>query len=311
MAAAQGGVGMGKKALVTGGAGFIGSNLAKYLVDEGYETTVLDDFSSGTFANLVGFAGEVITSDSRVQPPGRYEVVFHQASITDTTVTDQNKMMTNNVEGFRNVLNWAEQWKARVVWASSAAVYGNQQPPMLEDSSTVPLNVYGYSKLVMERLTQRWHRETGNSIVGLRYFNVYGPGEGNKGKFASMIYQLAQQMKAGKRPRIFHDGNQKRDFVWIDDVIQANLLGTHLAMNSKCCQIFNVGSGKAESFNAVVAALNTAMKTTLEPEYFENPYSFFQNHTEANITKAVNALGYEPKFDMAHGVRAYHATGAL
>ncbi|HMD54662.1 MAG TPA: NAD-dependent epimerase/dehydratase family protein, partial [Phycisphaerae bacterium] len=148
----------GKKSLVTGGAGFIGAHLAKYLVDEGNDTTVLDNFSSGTFANLVGFSGELVTSDGHTQPPGRFEVIFHQASITDTTIHDENKVMTNNVEGFRNVLAWAEQWKARVIWASSAAVYGNVKAPTAEDSQTSPLNVYGYSKLAMERLAQRWHK---------------------------------------------------------------------------------------------------------------------------------------------------------
>ncbi|HTV47890.1 MAG TPA: NAD-dependent epimerase/dehydratase family protein [Phycisphaerae bacterium] len=301
----------GKKALITGGAGFIGSNLAKYLVDEGYDTTILDNFSSGTFTNLVGFPGEIITSNGDTQPPGRYEIIFHQASITDTTVTDENKMMTNNVERFRNVLAWAEHWKARVVWASSAAVYGNINPPMAEDSPVIPLNVYGYSKLVMERMAHRWHRETANSIIGLRYFNVYGPGEAHKGKFASMIHQLAQQMKAGKRPRIFRDGSQKRDFVWIDDIMQANLLAVHVATNAKCCHIFNVGSGRAESFNTVIATLNNVLKTSLEPDYFENPYSFFQTHTEADIKRAVEVLGYEPKYNLAQGILAYHATGTL
>lgn len=293
--------------LVTGGAGFIGSNLAKYLTSQGHNTVVLDDFSSGDFRNLVKFTGEVFTDRCENPPSGRFDVIFHEASITDTTVTDQWKMMENNLERFRNVLSWAAIWKSRVVWASSAATYGNRPAPMRESDEPSPLNVYGYSKLAMERLATKWHADRQLPIVGLRYFNVYGPGEAHKGKFASMIYQLAQQMKVGKRPRIFHDGNQRRDFVWIEDVIQANIK----ALDAEGCHVFNVGSGVSESFNAVIAELNRVMHTSLEPEYIDNPYSFFQNHTEADITQAQAILGYAPKMGLVEGVRNYYGSGAL
>ncbi len=293
--------------LVTGGAGFIGSNLAKYMFAHGHEVVVVDDFSSGSFKNLVKFTGEVMTDRCVNQPPGRFDVIFHQASITDTTVVDQWKMMENNLERFRTVLTWAAAWKARVVWASSAAIYGNRPAPMRESDEPTPLNAYGYSKLAMERLAARWHAQAALPIVGLRYFNVYGPGEGHKGKFASMIFQLAQQMKSGHRPRIFHDGNQRRDFVWIDDVIQANVK----AMEADGCHVCNVGSGVSESFNAVIAELNRVMHLNLQPEYFENPYSFFQKHTEADLTHAQEILGYAPKVGLVEGVRNYHGSGAL
>ncbi|MGC8560032.1 MAG: NAD-dependent epimerase/dehydratase family protein [Phycisphaerae bacterium] len=295
------------RALVTGGAGFIGSNLAMALVDESHDVTILDNFSAGNFSNLVKFKGDVICSDCTVQPPGPFDIIFHQASITDTTVTDQHRMMTNNVEGFRHVLSWAVAWKARVVWASSAAVYGNSSPPMVESAPPHPLNVYGYSKMVMEHLARLWHRQTGLPCIGLRYFNVFGPGEGHKGKFASMIHQLAQQMKAGHRPRIFRDGHQKRDFVWIDDVIQANLK----AAEASGGEIFNVGSGISESFNAVIGALNVVMHTNFEPEYIENPYHFFQKHTEADLAKSMAVLGYTPKAGLLDGIREYYGSGAL
>ncbi len=295
------------RVLVTGGAGFIGSNLAMALVDDSHDVTVLDDFSAGNFSNLVKFKGDVICSDCSAQPTGPFDIVFHQASITDTTVTDQHRMMTNNVERFRDVLAWAAAWKARVVWASSAAVYGNTAPPMVESAAAHPLNVYGYSKMVMEHVAKLWHRQTGLPCIGLRYFNVYGPGEGHKGKFASMIYQLAQQMKAGHRPRIFRDGSQKRDFVWIDDVIQANLKAAGVSGG----EVFNVGSGISESFNSVIGALNVVMHTNYEPEYIDNPYHFFQKHTEADLTKSIAMLGYAPRSGLLEGVREYYGSGAL
>jgi len=298
--------------LVTGGAGFVGSNIAKRLESKdggGHEVVVLDNFYSGDFRNLVGFHGEVVSGDCTEEPiGGPFQAIFHEASITDTTVVDQYFMMGNNVEGFRNVLGWAAKWNARVVWASSAATYGNLPAPNRITDVCQPLNVYGYSKLAMERMAARWAKSTGQTIVGLRYFNVYGPGEGHKGKFASMIYQLAQQMKAGKRPRVFKFGEQKRDFVSVEDVLQANLL----ALKAEWSGVYNVGCGRAGTFNEVIAGLNAALGTKLEADYFDNPYDFFQNHTEADISQTAKALGYQPRFvQVADGIQHYHASGAL
>jgi ADP-L-glycero-D-manno-heptose 6-epimerase len=301
------------RVLVTGGAGFIGSALAKRLAADGHEVIVLDNFSSGSFTNLVDFHGDVLSGDCEwSEPCPRCDVIFHEASITDTTVTDQMLMMRNNVEGFRHVLAWAARWNARVVWASSAAVYGNGVAPNRMTDKPHPLNVYGYSKLAMERLAHLWAEEhTKLPIIGLRYFNVYGAGEGHKGKFASMIFQLAQQMKAGKKPRVFTAGEQKRDFVAIEDVVQANLLAM-MVDHPPLAAVFNVGCGKAQSFNDVIAGVNGALGTKLTTEYFENPYTFFQNHTEADISETARVLGYKPQFqEVAPGIRAYQASGAL
>lgn len=300
--------------LVTGGAGFIGSNLAKRLAADGHDVTVVDDFSSAHWTNLIDFPGEVLTANvanpeeliglTSAQP---FEVIFHQASITDTTVHDQHKMLTNNLEGFRLVLEFAQQWKSRVVWASSASTYGRQTPPNNEGQQPDPLNVYAYSKLAMERLAARTQPKLAHPAVGLRYFNVYGPGEDHKGKFASMIHQLAKQMKAGKRPRIFTPGNQKRDFVYVGDVVEANLL----AMRATKPGSYNVGCGRAFTFNQVVAELNRVLGQDLTPDYFENPYSFTQDWTQADVSASKAALGYEPAFDLRKGIDAYFASGKL
>jgi ADP-L-glycero-D-manno-heptose 6-epimerase len=298
--------------LVTGAAGFIGSNLLNRLVADKHATVGLDDFSSASWTNLVAYPGDVLTCDvagdlSRLQAMEPFEVIFHQASITDTTVIDQRKMMHNNVEGFRNVLDLASRWGSRVVWASSAATYGRGPAPMKESQPAAPLNVYGYSKLAMERLAERYAQRLRQPIIGLRYFNVYGPGEAHKGKFASMIGQLARQMRAGKRPRIFFDGQQKRDFVYIEDVVAANLT----AIMSKASGVFNVGSGAAGTFNQVVEELNRVLRTDLQPDYFENPYDFFQTRTEADLTQSRRVLKYDPKYDLRKGIDAYHASGKL
>jgi ADP-L-glycero-D-manno-heptose 6-epimerase len=300
------------RVLVTGGAGFIGSNLAKQLIADGHDTVAVDDFSSAHWSDLVGFPGDVVTADlaadlSPLARLGPFDVIFHQASITDTTVMDQRKMMQNNVEAFRQLLDLATKWGSRTVWASSCSIYGQGAVPMKESQPPQPLNVYAYSKLAMERLADRYRPKLSQPIVGLRYSNVYGPGEAHKGKFASMIYQLARQMRAGQRPRIFTAGQQRRDFVYIADVLQANLK----AMAAKTSGVFNAGAGNAWSFNEVVAQLNRVLKTDLPPDYFENPYSFTQDWTQTDLTFAREKLGYQPQFDLAKGIDAYHASGAL
>jgi ADP-L-glycero-D-manno-heptose 6-epimerase len=298
--------------LVTGGAGFIGSNLAIELASAGHEVAIADDFSSAYWKNLIDFRGEVVAADiaadatplTRLDP---CEVIYHQASITDTTVTDQRKMTFNNVEGFRNILELSKQWQSQVIWAGSASVYGRTPSPTKESAKSDPLNVYAYSKLAMEHLADRYRSKLQRDVVGLRYFNVYGPGEDHKGKFASMIHQLAKQMRAGKRPRIFTAGEQRRDFVYVGDVVQANIS----AVKSTRGGVFNVGSGASWTFNEVVAQLNRVLETKLEPDYFENPYSFTQDWTEADLTESKRCLGYQPRYDLAKGIDAYLKSGQL
>lgn len=299
------------KFLVTGAAGFIGSNIAFALSRERKETVIgLDDFSSGNFKNLTGFSGDVIGADIREtswwDKVGRVDAIFHEAAITDTTVTDQKKMMEINVEGFKNVLNFALKNDVRtIVYASSAATYGRGNCPMKEDQEPSPENVYGFSKAIMDNVARDfWERNPKFKVVGLRYFNVYGPGEAYKGKFASMMYQLYLQMKAGRAPRIFKYGEQSRDFVYIKDIVRINLN----ALDAEKSCIVNAGSGRAETFNFVIDCLNKAMKTSFSPEYFDNPYDFYQNKTQADLRKARYLLNYSPIWNLEDGIADYVKT---
>lgn len=298
--------------VVTGAAGFIGSNLVKRLAADGHETLAVDDFSSASWANLIDHQGDLLTLDtssdtSTLKQFGKFDVIFHQASITDTTVIDQRKMLTNNVESFRNILDWSAETGARVVWASSCSIYGQGAVPMKEAQPPQPLNVYAFSKLQMEKLAKIYGPKLKHPIVGLRYSNVYGPGEAHKGKFASMIHQLAKQMRAGVRPKVFEHGQQKRDFVYIADLMQANIK----AMHAKESGNFNAGAGASWSFNEVISELNRVLKTNLEPEYFKNPYSFTQDWTQTDLTESARVLGYKPEYDLKRGVEAYFESGAL
>jgi ADP-L-glycero-D-manno-heptose 6-epimerase len=307
------------RVLVTGGGGFIGSNLARQLAAEGHDVVAADSFLSASWANLVYFPGDVLTlrdheDRDSMRDLGPFDVIFHQASITGVIsgegaagTSDPHRMMRNNVETFRQLLDWAVETDARVVWASSCSVYGRGPVPMKESHPPDPLNVYGFSKLCMERLARRYEPELSRPIVGLRYSNVYGPGESHKGRLASMIQQLAAQMRAGKRPRIFTAGQQKRDFVYIDDAVQANLK----AMQATQSGVFNAGAGRSWSFNELVEELNRALGTQLKPDYFDNPYGFTQDWTETDQTLAKQKLGYEPQFDLRRGIEAYHESGKL
>ncbi len=297
--------------LVTGGAGFIGSNLAKALERQypGSRVFVLDDFSSGHFKNLIGFGGEVITAD--LSEPElwnwlienfKFDAVFHQGAITDTTVMDQKRMMQVNADSLRYILQACLHWGAKLIYASSAGVYGNSPPPMREEEGLEPENIYGFSKLMMDRIALDFMQEhTQIMVVGLRYFNVYGPGEQYKGKTASMVYQLYRQIKEGKRPRLFKWGEQKRDFVYIEDVVRANLL----AFEREASGIFNIATGQARSFNEIVSLLNKYLGTDYEPDYFDCPYDFYQNYTQADLSKARQMLGYEPLYSLEEGIREY------
>ncbi len=297
--------------LITGGAGFIGSNLALTLQEKlpFARIYVLDNFSSGHFRNLTGFKGEVITGDVRDRElwsflRGRFafDVIFHEAALTDTTVEDQRLMMETNADSLRYLLEAALDWNAKVIYASSAGVYGNTPPPMREDRGLEPENIYGFSKLMMDRIAQDYmERFPELKIVGLRYFNVYGPRESYKGRSASMIYQLALKILHGQKPKLFKWGEQKRDFVYVKDVVRANLL----ALERDVSGVFNIGTGRARSFNEIMEILNRELGTDYEPDYFDCPYDFYQEHTEADISRARDQLGYEPAYSLEEGIREY------
>lgn len=296
-----------KHILITGGSGFIGSNLTLELQHRYPQAhiTVIDDFRGSSFKNLLGFRGDVLAYnvanpdwlDAFADKP--VETIFHLASITDTTVLDEQKMMYDNVEGFRNILELATERKAGVVFASSAAVYGSQDTPMKEEDGGQPNNIYGFSKWVLENLARQYEGRL--KLVGVRYFNVFGPRETFKDKAASMIYQLYQQMAAGKRPRVFKFGEQRRDFIYVKDVVEATIK----ALDAKKNTVLNVGTGESSSFNDLVDALNEALGTSLEPDYFDNPYDFYQNFTQADMSHTEKMTGFKRKYSTREGIIDY------
>jgi ADP-L-glycero-D-manno-heptose 6-epimerase len=296
--------------IVTGGAGFIGSNLTLALQEKFPDArlTVIDDFRSGDFKNLAGYRGDLVAQNLATLDwqegfgDEQFDAIFHLASITDTTNHDQFEQVHDNVESFRRLLNFARPTRTRIIYASSASTYGAVTEASVESNGAAPANAYSFSKVIMDNIAGRAAAESPDwIIIGLRYFNVYGPREAHKGVPASMVYHLAQQMKAGQRPRIFKHGEQKRDFVYVKDAVE----GSIRALAAQTSGIYNLGTGQARSFNELVDVLNKCLGTSFQPDYIDNPHAHYQNFTQADLTNARSALGYEPRFALEDGVRDY------
>jgi ADP-L-glycero-D-manno-heptose 6-epimerase len=311
-----------KSILITGGAGFIGSNLAFHLQDNypNSKIVIFDCFRSdetfpngnlksfGHYKNLIGFKGDIICgninskADLTLLNDFKFDYVFHQAAISDTRVYDQEIIMETNVNSFYNLLAIAKKDRAAIVYASSAATYGNQPSPQALGKEN-PENPYGFSKYIMDQIAIRYSMENPDlTIVGLRFFNVYGPREYYKGNTSSMVIQLGLQILDGKAPRLFNNSNQiLRDFIYIDDVIQANIKACTPMQNGT----YNVGTGIPRNFQEIADILQKELGTDLETEYFPNPHSGYQMNTQADISSTVRNLGFEPNYSLEKGIKAY------
>ncbi|HRY29331.1 MAG TPA: NAD-dependent epimerase/dehydratase family protein, partial [Elusimicrobiota bacterium] len=208
-----------------------------------------------------------------------------------------------NVTAFEKILDHALSTGCpKVVYASSAATYGKGAVPMREDQPPAPANVYGESKVEMDKVARAYVRKNPNlSIVGLRYFNVYGPLEFHKKSAASMIYQLYQQIAAGKPPRVFKWGEQYRDFIYVKDVVQANMK----AFAFRGSGIFNTGTGLPTTFNQVISLLNKALGADRPTDYFDNPYNFYQEATQADPALAEKTIGFKAAYPPEKGIPDY------
>lgn len=305
--------------VVTGGAGFIGSNLAKHFDKKGDEVLVIDLFrngdrfsngnlkSFGHYKNLLGFKGEILEGDINDKATlknikkFRPDAIFHQAAISDTTVSEQDLLIRTNLNSFSHIIEISKDLNAKLIYASSAATYGNAKSPQTVGECESPRNVYGFSKLMMDKLAVKFFKKL--HIIGFRYFNVYGGGEYFKEKTASMVLQFGLQILSGKAPKLFEGSdNIKRDFVYIKDIV----LGNELALNAKKSGIYNLATGKARSFQDIADILQRELGTNLGSEYIKNPFvKQYQFHTQANILDTKRDLGYEPKFSLEDGIKDY------
>ncbi|MDA8755356.1 ADP-glyceromanno-heptose 6-epimerase [Candidatus Pseudothioglobus singularis] len=311
-----------KNILITGGAGFIGSNLAFYFqkFHPDANIVIFDIFrnlkkfengnlkSLGHYKNLIGFKGDIICGDINnkdhlsLLESYKFDFIFHHAAISDTRVYDQEIIMQTNVNSFYDLLEIAKINKSVLVYASSAATYGDLPSPQTVGREN-PENPYGYSKYAMDQIAKKYSiKHPDLTLIGLRFFNVYGPKEYYKGSTSSIVIQLGHQILNGNKPRLFEKSSQIfRDFIYIDDVVQANIK----ACFSTNSGVFNVGTGLSRSFRDISDILQKELKTKLEIEYFPNPYSGYQMHTQANIETTKKYLGFKPKFSLEQGIKAY------
>jgi UDP-glucose 4-epimerase len=291
--------------LVTGGLGFIGSHIAKRLVSEGHGVCVLDNLHTGDRGNLGGLGGKVELIEGRSKDVGKFGKKFgciiHEGIYSSSPMyKEKPSLVAEVVEDFIAILEYAKENGCRVVFASSSSLYNGVAPPQKEDAEIPPTDFYTEGRMFMERLAELYNRLYGVEAIGLRYFSVYGPGEKSKGRYANLISQFLWEVKGGKNPVIYGDGEQTRDFTFVEDVVDANLL----AMGSGVkFGVFNVGSGESVSINRMVEMLGEALGKEIKPEYVENPIKNYVQKTQADTSLSEKALGFRAKTSLEQGIR--------
>ncbi len=306
--------------IVTGGAGFIGSNIVKGLNQLGInDIIVVDDLTDGSrFTNLVdceiadyldkeAFLHQIQSSHAFATS---ITALFHQGACSDTTEWDGQFMMANNYEYSKLVLHYCLANNIPFMYASSAAVYGKSQIFKESRENEGPLNVYGYSKLLFDRYVQRILPQTSTQIVGLRYFNVYGPREQHKGKMSSVMYHFNRQIQDAGELKLFEGnehygpGEQRRDFIFVNDAVDVNLW---FFAHPEKSGIYNVGTGKSRTFNDVAHSI-ISWHNRGEIDYIPFPKKLkkhYQSFTEADIS-ALRAVGYDGSFtSLEEGIKSY------
>lgn len=304
--------------VVTGGAGFIGSNLVHALNRLGHQDIlVVDDLTEGRkFRNLLG-ANIVDYIDYEKFPEllaknqfPEIEVIFHQGACSSTTEWDGRYMMRVNYDYSKMLFHYCEEHRIPFIYASSAAVYGGSTEFSENGDNEAPLNVYGYSKYLFDQYVRRYFPNMHTQVVGLRYFNVYGPREAHKEKMASVAYHLNCQLLETGKIKLFEgsegygNGEQRRDFIYVDDVVNINLWFWQHPQHSG---IYNAGTGRSEAFNATAEAVlvwhgRGELMYIPFPEHLKGSY---QSFTEADISY-LRSVGYDAPFKtVAEGVKLY------
>jgi dTDP-glucose 4,6-dehydratase len=304
-----------EKILVTGGAGFIGSHIVDELVEKGFDVTVIDNLDTGRLENLAHhrknkdfhfIRGDIRSFDVLKETLKDIDAVFHEAALASVTLSVKNPILTNdvNVGGTLNLLKTCRDLGVkRFVFASSAAIYGDAKSPLKkEDDNPNPTSPYGVSKLAAEKYVRVFHRVYGLETVCLRCFNVYGPRQNVDihGSYGGAISIFINRILKELPPKIYGDGEQTRDFVYIKDVVQANMLA--LDRKDVAGEVFNIATGKKTSINQVANTLRDVMNRTNLENLHVDPRPTDIRHGYADISKAQKTLGYTPKFSIKEGL---------
>jgi UDP-glucose 4-epimerase len=299
------------KALVTGGGGFIGSNLVRALLDRGDHVRVLDNFSTGNRANLVDLAGDVeivegeLRSYERVHAATRgMDVVFHQGALPSVPRSVQDPLTTAavNTEGTLNVLLAArDESVRRVVFASSSSVYGNSDElPRVETQNPDPISPYGVSKLAAERYCVSFSRVYPLETIALRYFNVFGPNQDPSSQYAAVVPRFVTAIAEGRPVPIYGDGHQKRDFTYVSNIVEANLLAVDAGEANGT--IVNVATGRATSVHELADTIGSILGLPVERELHPARTGDIRD-SYADVTRARELLGWEARVGLEDGLR--------
>ncbi len=311
----------GKNILVTGGAGFIGSNLIEALLAEGAHVVCLDNFSTGKEENLQTFRnhphfhlirGDIRDYDTCRQVCKDVEIIFHEAALGSVPRSVHDPVTTNevNIGGFVKMLNAArESGVKRFIYAASSSTYGDSRTlPKVEEQIGKPLSPYAVTKYVNELYADVFHNLYGIDCIGLRYFNVFGRRQDPDGAYAAVIPRFVRALLRHERPVINGDGTSSRDFTYIDNVVQANLLAARTGSEEALNTVYNVACGTETDLNALVGLLKRFLSehdpeiAGIEPVYGP-PRAGDIPHSLADISKARRLLGYAPRFDVENGLR--------
>ena len=296
--------------LVTGGGGFIGSHLAARLASLGHSVRILDNFATGRRSNVLALGGEIELVEGDIQSYERVhnavagcEVVFHQAALPSVprSVADPLTSNATNVTGTLNVLLAArDAGVRRVIFASSSSVYGAaKELPKREDMAPLPVSPYAVAKLACEGYCRSFGEVYGLETVALRYFNVFGPNQDPRSQYAAVVPNFITAVLTNQPPTIFGDGEQSRDFTYVENVVEANML----AMDADVApgRVYNVACGQAVTLNQLFAELRELVDSDLEPVYAP-PRAGDVRHSLADLTRTRQDLGYEPSVELREGL---------
>ena len=296
------------KFVITGGAGFIGSHIAKYLVDKNHDVTVVDNLSRQWLQNLSKIEEQIefkkidiLDFNSLKEVISNSDGVFHQAALTSVpeSFTQKEKYHNVNVKGTENIFKLAKEFGKKVVYASSSSIYGNTTTiPIQENFEKNPINPYGITKLDDEKLAEKYYN-LGVSIIGLRYFNVYGIGQTND--YAGVITKFIDQINLNKSPIIFGDGTHTRDFISVEDVAKANLLSME---SNTDFSFLNIGTGISTSIKTLAEVMIDLSGKTLEISYDDLPLGDVKDSL-ADVSLAKKLINWNYEISLKNGLKKF------